>query len=64
MTKRFIIGFFLSTLLLVAFEYIFLKEAFSGKRTLIIIVSVLGILLASFFFYLFFTKYRKGSKDS
>jgi heme/copper-type cytochrome/quinol oxidase subunit 4 len=64
MTKKYTIGFLLSTLLLVVFEYIFLEEIYSGKRTLVLIVSLLGVLLASLFFFLFFTKYRKSVKDS
>lgn len=64
MTKRFTIGFLLSTIFLVAFEYLFLNELFSGKRTLVIVVSLLGVLLASVFFALFFKKYRKADQDS
>jgi heme/copper-type cytochrome/quinol oxidase subunit 4 len=64
MTKKYTIGFLLCTLLLVVFEYVFLQEVFSGKRTLVLLVSLLGVLLASLFSFLFFTKYRKSVKDS
>jgi heme/copper-type cytochrome/quinol oxidase subunit 4 len=64
MPRKYTIGFLLSTLLLVVFEYVFLQEMFSGKRTLVLIVSLLGVLLASVFFVLFFAKYRKSVKDS
>jgi len=64
MWEKFTIQFVLATLLLVICEYIFLQEIVSGKRTLVVIVSLLGILLASYFFFLFFTKYHKAIKDS
>jgi len=41
-----------------------LDELFSGKRTLVIVVSLLGVLLASLFFLFFFSKYHKALKES
>ncbi|HUQ97691.1 MAG TPA: hypothetical protein VM010_08495 [Chitinophagaceae bacterium] len=64
MLKKYTIPFTLATLLLVVFETIFLQELFSGKRTLILVVSLLAVLLASLFFALFYSKYRKAIKDS
>jgi ABC-type enterochelin transport system permease subunit len=64
MTKKYTIKFLFSTLLLVTFEYLFLQEIFSSKRTVVLVVSLLGIILASLFFFLFFTKFQKSTKDS
>jgi hypothetical protein len=64
MTKRLTIGFLLATLLLVGFEYLFLHELYSSKRTALIITGIVGIVIASALFILFFIKYRKASDES
>lgn len=64
MTLKLTIGFLLSTLLLVVFEYVFLQELYSDKRVHVIVISLFGVVLASFFFFFFFTRYHKSLKDS
>lgn len=64
MNAKLIIGFLFSLVMLVVCEYIFLQEMFSSKRTLVSIVSLLGVLVGGLFFFLFFSKYNKASKDS
>jgi heme/copper-type cytochrome/quinol oxidase subunit 4 len=64
MMKKLTIGFLFSTLLLVVAEYFFLAEMFSDKRVFVVIVSLLGIVLASLSFIYFFARYRKALKDS
>jgi drug/metabolite transporter (DMT)-like permease len=64
MIKRLTIGFLFTTLLLVVSEYVFLREVFSGKRTVVIAAGLVGIAIASFFFLRFFVRYHKVLKDS
>jgi hypothetical protein len=64
MSKQIVIGFLFSTLLLVAFEYVFLTEIYAGKRPLILVAGVGGILLAALFFIIFFIKFRRASDDN
>jgi len=64
MMKKLTIGFLLSTLLLVASEYLFLKQIFSQKRVFLLALSLSGIALAAFFFFLFFMRYHRLLKDS
>ena len=64
MTKQIAIGFFLSTLLLAGFEYLFLTELYAAKRPLLLMFSLGGILLAGGFFLIFFIKYRKATDDN
>ena len=64
MSKKIIIGFLCSTLLLVIFEYLFLSEMYSEKRPLLMIFAIAGILLSAVFFLIFFIKYRKATDDN
>ena len=64
MSKQIIIGFLFSTLLLVGFEYLFLSEIYAGKRPLILIAGIGGIMLAALFFIIFFVKFRRASDDN
>ena len=64
MPKQIIIGFLISTLLLVVFEYMFLNEMYAAKRPLFMIMGIAGILLAAVFFIIFFIKYRKATDDN
>jgi hypothetical protein len=63
-TLKITIGFLLSTLLLVVFEYLLLQELYADKRIWLISISILGIALASFFFFFFFSRYHKSLKES
>ncbi len=64
MPKQIVIGFLFSTLLLVVFEYLFLSEMYAGKRPLILVVGIGGILLSALFFIIFFIKFRRASDDN
>jgi len=64
MTLKLIIGFLLSTLLLVVSEYILLEEFFSSKRPVILMVSLAGIAAAAFCFIYFFNRYHNALKES
>jgi hypothetical protein len=64
MSKKIIIGFLCSTLLLVAFEYIFLNEMYAAKRPMLMLIGLAGIALSAVFFVFFFIKYRKATDDN
>lgn len=64
MSKKIIIGFICSTLLLVLFEYIFLSEMYAAKRPVLMIAGIAGIALSAVFFLIFFIKYRKATEDN
>jgi heme/copper-type cytochrome/quinol oxidase subunit 4 len=64
MTLKLIIGFLLSTLLLVVSEYILLEELFSGKRTAVLAASLTGIVGAALCFIYFFNRYHNALKQS
>ena len=64
MTLKLTIGFLLSTLLLVVFEYVLLLELYSDKRLFIIFICLVGMAAASFSFFYFFTRYHKTLKQS
>jgi hypothetical protein len=64
MSRKIIIGFLCSTLLLVAFEYIFLSEMYAAQRPMLMIIGIAGIALSAVFFLIFFIKYRKATDDN
>jgi hypothetical protein len=64
MTLKLTIGFLLSTLLLVVFEYVLLLELYSDRRLFIILMCLIGMSAASFSFFFFFTRYHKSLKQS
>ena len=64
MSKQIIIGFLFSTLLLVAFEYLFLTEVYTAQRPLFLMVGIAGILAAALSFIIFFIKFRRASDDN
>lgn len=64
MSKKVIIGFLCSTLLLVIFEYLLLSEMYAEKRPVLMILGIGGILLSAVFFLIFFIKYRKATDDN
>jgi hypothetical protein len=64
MTLKLIIGFLLSTLLLVASEYIFLEEFFSAKRPVVLAACLVGIAGAAMCFIYFFNRYHNALKES
>ena len=64
MTLKLIIGFLLSTLLLVVSEYILLEEFFSGRRPVVLVAGLAGIAAAAFCFIYFFHRYHNALKES
>lgn len=65
MSKKVVIGFLCSTLLLVLFEYLLLSEVYATeKRPLLLLAGIAGIVLSAVFFLIFFIKYRKATDDN